>query len=195
MIMPYFIGLVGPSGSGKSAVADRLEQQGIVKRFRMDGYYKSENDCAKTSDGRTNYDVPESVDLDAIARDLSTLKQGRSVVVPVYHRATHRRIGEETFDPAPVVLAEGLFLFYPPALRELFDLRIWLDVPVTLTRARRAQRQQNGFNLSYYNEVVVPGQVEFVLPTKQFAHEVIDGSRPFEEVVQCAKVICLNFKK
>lgn len=180
---PFFIGLVGPSGSGKSSLADTLAQEGLVKRFRMDAYYKSVADCPKTPDGKTNYDVPESLDLDQMYQDLVALKQERSIMIPLYSRGEHKRIGEEEFTPAKVLLVEGLFLYNDSRIRELFDLRLWIEAGCEVTKSRRAQRQQQTFDERYYEEVVLDGQRKFVEPMKQYAHVVIDGCEPFEEVV------------
>ncbi len=186
---PFFIGLVGPSGSGKSSLADALEQEGIIKRFRMDAYYKSVADCPKTVDGKTNYDVPESLDLDQMYEDLVALKHGSAVMIPLYSRGEHRRIGEEEFLPADVLLVEGLFLYNDARIRELFDLRLWLEADCSLTKSRRAQRQQQTFDERYYDEVVLDGQRRFVEPMKQYAHVIIDGCEPVEHVVKKTKEI------
>ncbi|MBI5369973.1 AAA family ATPase [Candidatus Uhrbacteria bacterium] len=186
-MISFFIGLVGPSGSGKSTLADAIEKEGVAKRFRMDAYYKSFEACPKTPDGRANYDVPESLDLERLYKDLCALKRGETITMPVYDRAQERPVGTELFSPVPVLLIEGLFLYNEPRIRDLIDLRLWIEAPEALIKSRRADRQGSTFDEAYYTHVVCEGQRRYVEPMRRFAKVVLDGSEPTEVVAARAK--------
>ena len=171
---PFFIGLSGISGAGKSTLADHLEAQGGVKRFRFDAYYKTTADCPKLPDGRPHWDLPESLYLEEMHEALSDLRNGHDILLPVYNRAVNDRVGTVLYQPAPVIFVEGLQLFSHEPTRNMFDLRLWLEVPEDVALARRLQRQPD-YDTEYHWSVAAPAHREHVLPLKQHAHEIING--------------------
>ena len=178
---PILIGLAGLSGAGKSTLADHLETQGGVKRFRFDAYYKTAQDCPKLADGRSHWDLPESLYLDEVYQALEELREGNDIFLPLYNRRLCRRIGSLLFKTAPVVFVEGLQLFSDPRIRQLFDLRLWLDVDEQTALARRLERQPH-YDVEYHRTVALPAAREIVVPLKKYAHAVIDGSGSIREV-------------
>ena len=189
---PLLIGLAGITGAGKSTLADHLEAQGGVKRFRVDAYYKNDTDCPKLEDGRPHWDLPESLHLEELYAALSELREGREIFLPVYDRGQNKRIGTTLFEPRPVIFAEGLQIFSEPRTRNLFDLRLWLDVPEEIATQRRVQRQPN-YDLAYHYAVALPAQRRDVLPFKQFAHAVLDGTKSIREVTGDADTVLRKF--
>jgi len=189
---PLFIGLAGLSGAGKSTLADHLESQGGVKRFRFDAYYKSAKDCPQLPDGRPHWDLPESLYLDEMYQALVGLRQGDDVFLPIYNRRLCDRTGHMLFKPAPVVFVEGMQLFADERIRDLFDLRLWLDIDEETALARRLERQPD-YDVEYHRTIALPAQREFVAPLKKYAHGIIDGGQSVKTVVETADDIIARF--
>ena len=179
---PFLIGLAGLSGAGKSTLADHLEAQGGVKRFRLDAYYKDECECPQIN-GRPHWDLPGSLHMDRVAEALRDLQEGNDIFLPIYSRRENRQTGQMLFQAAPVIFAEGLMLFSDARLRELFDLRLWLEVTEEIALQRRLQRQPD-YDLNYYRNVALPAAREFVAPHRSLAQEIIDGTQTMNEVAE-----------
>lgn len=185
---PFFIGLTGISGAGKSTLVDYLESQGGVKRFRFDAYYKTAADCPKLADGRPNWDLPESLYLDEVYDALVQLKDGQDLLIPLYDRGRCDRVGHILFKNAPVIFVEGLHVFAQERLRELFDLRLWLDVSEQEALTRRLQRQPL-YDRDYHWSIAVPAHRKHVLPLRDVAHYVINGMQSVKNVVEETEAI------
>jgi uridine kinase len=177
---PFLIGLSGLSGAGKSTLAEHLEGQGGVKRFRFDAFYKDESECPKINN-RPHWDLPESLRLDEAYEALRELKQGNEIWLPLYNRKENRRVGRTVYEPFPIIFAEGLMLFSDQRIRELFDLRLWLEVSEEEALRRRLERQPD-YDTEYHWKVAAPAAREFSVPYRASASVVIDGSPPFPEV-------------
>lgn len=189
---PFFIGLTGISGAGKSTIADHLQAQGGVRRFRFDSYYKTEADCPKLESGLPNWDLPESLYLNEVHNDLLDLKEGNSIFLPIYNRGKNSRTGSVLYNPAPVIFIEGLHIFSDENIRNLLDLRLWLDVPEEVALQRRLKRQPN-YNIDYHWSVAVPAHREYVLPLKKYAHIIIDGRSSIIDVTNSVDTAVHNF--
>ncbi|MBI4437519.1 hypothetical protein HY631_01060 [Candidatus Uhrbacteria bacterium] len=188
----FLIGLAGLSGAGKSTLAEHLEAQGGVKRFRFDAYYKSKADCPKLADGRLHWDLPESLYLDEVYEALCELRQGHEVFLPIYNRRLCERTGHMLYKPAPVIFAEGLQLFSDPRIRELFDLRLWLEIDEETALERRLQRQPD-YDVQYHHAVALPAARATVMPLRAHAHGIIDGSQGVKTVAETADEIIRRF--
>lgn len=186
------IGLAGLSGAGKSTLVDHLEAQGGVKRFRFDAYYKTAKDCPKLPDGRPHWDLPESLYLDEIYEALAELKAGNDIFLPIYNRRLCDRTGRMLYKPAPVIFVEGLQLFADERVRELLDLRLWLDIDEETALIRRLQRQPD-YDVEYHRTIALPAQREHVVPLKRFAHGIIDGSQSIKTVTETTDEMIQRF--
>ena len=186
------IGLAGLSGAGKSTLVDHLEAQGGVKRFRFDAYYKTAHDCPKLPDGRPHWDLPESLYLDEIYEALAELKNGNDIFLPIYNRQLGDRTGRMLFKPAPVLFVEGMQLFADERVRNLLDLRLWLDIDEETALARRLLRQPD-YDVEYHRTVALPAQRDHVVPLKRFAHGIIDGSQSIKTVAETTDEIIRRF--
>jgi uridine kinase len=134
------IGIVGASGSGKTTVAQELaELAGNASLMSQDNYYISlPNDVDSKG---WNFDDPAVIDLEHLARDLAALKRGKTVEGPQYIFSTHKRAPDTvTLKPAPVIIVEGLFLFLPESLRKVFDLKVFINLPLEVCLERRVAR-------------------------------------------------------
>ncbi|MFA7369168.1 MAG: uridine-cytidine kinase [Kiritimatiellales bacterium] len=172
---PRIIGIVGASGSGKTTVAQELaELTGNASLMSQDNYYISLPDHIDARDW--NFDDPAVIDLEHLARDLAALKRGETVEGPRYIFSTHKRAPEPvTLKPAPVIIIEGLFLFLPESLRSVFDLKIFIDVPLEICLERRVARDvvERGRTAEIirqrWAEQVEPMYRKYVEPTRVFA--------------------------
>ncbi len=189
---PFLIGLSGLSGAGKSTLAEYLEAQGGVKRFRFDAYYKSKVDCPKLDDGRPHWDLPESLYLDEVYEVLRELKAGNDIFLPIYNRRLCERTGKMLYKISPVIFVEGLQLFFDTRIRELFDLRLWLEVDEQTALARRLLRQPD-YDVDYHRTVALPAQRELVMPLRLHAHGIIDGSQSIKTVTETADEMIRRF--
>lgn len=190
---PFLIGLSGLSGAGKTTLAEHLEQQGGIKRFRFDAFYKDENECPKIGN-RPHWDLPESLHLDQAFEALSELKKGNEIWLPLYSRKENKRVGQTIYEPFPIIFAEGLMLFSDERIRELFDLRLWLEVSEEEALRRRLERQPD-YDVEYHWKVAVPAAREFSLPHRAAANVVIDGSVSFSKVADQTDKILHKFLK
>jgi len=189
---PIFIGLAGLSGAGKSTLVDHLEAQGGVKRFRLDAYYKTAEDCPKLPDGRPHWDLPESLYLNEVLEALTDLRDGSDIFLPIYNRRLCDRTGQVLYKPAPVIFVEGLQLFANAAIRELFDLRLWLDIDEETALERRLQRQPD-YDVEYHRKIALPAQRQHVAPLRTHAHGIIDGRQSVKTVAETTDQIIQQF--
>jgi len=198
MKRPLIVGIAGGSGSGKTTLANGLCK--LTSRFgsvviSQDDYYLGLPEGV--SPDEYNFDSPEALDLDGLAKDLEVLKAEKVVKMPVYDFVLHRRAltGKDVW-PVPVVIVEGLFIFASMALREVFDLRFFVDVPAEerlIRRVRRDTRERGRSEDEIFEQwkmQVEPMYVTHTLPTRQFADFVLDLPRP-DDLVYCENVVAM----
>lgn len=183
MKKPVIIGIVGASGSGKTTVArDLADALKNTCFLSQDNYYR---DLPDDVDSKVwNFDDPAGIDLEHLARDLSALKRGESIEQPQYIFSTHRRAEETTLiHPAPIIVVEGLFLFSTPELRDVFDFKIYIDVPQTVCLDRRIARdcvergRTEEMIRQRWAEQVEPMFTKHIEPTQKFA-DFVTASAP-----------------
>jgi len=170
----YLVGIAGGSGSGKTslmrALRDRLPA-GSVCMMSQDDYYLPLAQQTVDPNGRVNFDLPEGIDLNALVRDLQLLVAGETLV------RTEYTFNQEEKEPtvleiasAPIILVEGLFVLHHAPLRELFDLRVFIEAPEETQLQRRLRRDEleRGYgseDVRYqWNNHVMPAYREFLLP-------------------------------
>ncbi|GAA5214029.1 uridine kinase [Corallincola platygyrae] len=174
------ISITGPSGSGKTTFAKELHQAICENRsvilLSEDNYYKANTCLTEEQKNNRNYDHPSAFDHKLLEKHLKQLKAGDSVKSPIYCYKTHQR-KERTVElrPADFIIVEGIMLLNKQYLRELFDLKVFMDVPLDICLLRRIQRDINerGRTLNsvaqQYLETVRPMHNEFIKPQKNFA--------------------------
>ena len=179
----FAIGVAGGTGSGKTTVSRRIWE--AVGRERIaylqhDNYYKDQSHLSPEDRARTNYDHPDSLESSLMVRHLRELRAGRPVDIPVYDFAVHNRSKETLrIHPAKVVLVEGILIFAEPALRELMDMRIFVDTDADIRFIRRLRRDmvERGRSLDstvkQYLGTVRPMHMEFVEPSKRYADIIV----------------------
>jgi uridine kinase len=180
---PYFIGVAGGSGSGKTTVSRRIcEMVGNehIAYLQHDAYYNDHSHLAPSERALVNYDHPDSLDTGLFVEHLALLRSGQSVDVPTYDFSTHAR-GIETVhvEPARIVLVEGILIFVEKSLRELLDMRIYVDTDADIRFIRRLRRDMNERERSLdsvvqqYMGTVRPMHMEFVEPSKRYADIIV----------------------
>ena len=180
----YVIGIAGGSGSGKSTFAARLREQfpDSVALISCDNYYKAHDDIPLEERRLLNYDAPESLEFDLMVSHLQALKRGEAVDCPVYDFALHNRSDKILrIDPRPVIIVDGILILSDPALRQTFDLRIYVDADADERILRRAKRdmETRGRRIdditAQYLSTVKPMHEQYVEPSKKYADLIVVG--------------------
>lgn len=180
---PLVIGIAGGTGSGKTTVANViLERVGAqnIALLPHDAYYKDLKDLPRAQRDLINFDHPDSLETEQLVQHLKTLRQWCPVDVPVYDFTTHTRTDRTLrIEPQPVILVEGILIFAEPALREMFDVKIFVDTAPDIRFIRRLQRDilERGRTVEsvihQYQTTVRPMHLEFVEPSKRHADVII----------------------
>ena len=176
-----FIGIAGGTGSGKTTLTKHLAQRfgSDISVVHHDNYYKRQN---RPFEERClqNYDHPDAFDTDKMVEDLKRLKAGEEIHCPVYDYSIHNRTDETlAVSPAPVVIVEGILIFQDKALRDLLDIKIFVETDADVRILRRAQRdvEERGRSLTsvinQYLTTVKPMHEQFVEPSRKFADIVV----------------------
>jgi uridine kinase len=180
---PLTIGIAGGTGSGKTTVArailDRVGADHIAI-IPHDAYYKDLTALAPGLRAQINFDHPDSLDTPLLIDHLRQIRAGQSIDLPVYDFKTHNRTPQTIrIDPKSVVMVEGILIFMEPVLRELLDIKIFVDTDADIRFIRRLQRDiaERGRSsesvIRQYLETVRPMHLEFVEPSKRYADVII----------------------
>ncbi|MET3574694.1 uridine kinase [Bhargavaea ullalensis] len=180
---PLIIGIAGGSGSGKTSVTRSIYN--VVKEHSVvviehDYYYKDQSHLAFEERLKTNYDHPFAFDTDLLIEHINELLEGRPVNRPVYDYALHSRSDKtECIEPKEVIILEGILVLDDARLRELMDIKLFVDTDADLRIIRRIQRDINERGRSIdsvidqYLSVVRPMHNQFIEPTKRYADVII----------------------
>lgn len=176
------IGIAGGSGSGKTTLMNN-----IVERFKdnitvlsHDSYYRRHDDMTYEERCKLNYDEPAALETDLMVRHLDQLRRGEAIDCPVYDFTVHNRSDETTrIEPRKVIIVEGILIFENRELRDLMDIRIFVDTDADIRLCRRVKRDVNKRGrslesvLSQYQETVKPMYEKYVEPSKKNAHILV----------------------
>ena len=175
------IGITGGSGSGKSTIVRKISE--VCPDFvfiPQDNYYRSAVFVNNSNITAYNFDHPDAFDMELLHKHLSDLKQGKGIDMPQYDFVHHCRMKETIhMESAPLIIVEGLMVLFDPGIRDLLDLKIYVDTPDDIRFIRRLLRDINerGRTLDsvvkQYLEVVRPGHASFIEPTKEYADLII----------------------
>ncbi|QEG21851.1 uridine kinase [Mariniblastus fucicola] len=191
----FVIAIAGASGSGKSSLAHRLEQElqpwFSVSVLNEDAYYRKQDGLTLSERKQTNYDHPNAIEESLLVEQLQELKAGKSVSVPVYDYTTHDR-SDATVEvgPCQILIVEGILLLHREAVREIVDLAVYIDVPESVCLERRIKRDvaQRGRTresvLAQYEKTVGPMYRQFVAPSKIYADLVVENDSNRETAIE-----------
>lgn len=183
MRKPIIIGVTGGTGSGKTTVTRKIiEEFGDVSLayIPQDAYYKDQSHLSMDERVLTNYDHPFAFDNDLLSEHIRQLLDGQAVQMPVYDFTQHNR-AEETIrvEPKEVIIIEGILIFSDKELRDLMDIKVFVDTDDDIRIIRRIKRDmaERGRSLDsiidMYTSIVKPMHEQFIEPTKKFADIII----------------------
>ncbi|MEZ5105116.1 MAG: uridine kinase [Draconibacterium sp.] len=177
------IGIAGGTGSGKTTVVRKIQKQfpkGEVNILSHDSYYYDSKHLSLEERRKKNFDHPDSIEFDLMVEHVKLLKQGIPIHEPTYSFITCTR-GEETrlIQPREVLIIEGILCLGHPALRDLMDIKVFVDCDSDIRLSRVIQRdiQERGRDinevLARYEKTVRPSHLQFIEPTKHFADIIV----------------------
>ena len=182
-LAPVIIGIAGGSGSGKTTVALRVRETCPDKTIRIihhDSYYHDNSGLSLAERAKINYDHPKAFETNLLVEHLGALRRGEAVDIPRYDYASHSRLPEaDRCEPADIIFVEGILVLESKILRQLMDIRLFVDVDADERVLRRLRRdtQDRGRTvdsvIQQYLEVVRPMHLQFVWPSKRYAHLII----------------------
>ena len=183
------IGIAGGTGSGKTTLMNNLIQRfgDVVTVLSHDNYYKRRDELTYEERSRINYDEPDALETDLMAYHLDQLRHGQAIDCPVYDFTQHNRSNDTIrIVPKKVIIVEGILIFENEALRNLMDIRIFVDTDADVRLCRRIKRDVNKRGrtlesvLQQYQETVKPMHEKYVEPSKKYANLVVlEGGKNF----------------
>jgi len=176
-------GVAGGTGSGKTTVAQRiLERVGTenVAFVPHDAYYRDLSHLSLPARDEVNFDHPDTLETSLMVKQLEQLREGLAINIPVYDFKTHARTTETVrIEPAPIILVEGILIFAELQVRNLCDVRLFVDTDADIRLIRRLKRdiRERGRTfesvIEQYMATVRPMHIEFVEPSKRYADIII----------------------
>ncbi len=182
---PLLVGIVGPSGSGKSTLCQFLKQSEPEKyeHIKLDNYFK-DPDTFPMKEGFRNWELPTNLKFDELIKDLEILRNGQEVHTKTFPKKAGVSPEPLTLTPKPVILVEGFMLFKEPRLKEILDLKIFLDIPPDKMLERRAIRFGADHISDYDTKVAIPEFLEYGITQKEDADHIVDATKEQPEVIE-----------
>ena len=176
------IGIAGGTGSGKTTLMNNImtEFEGMVTVLSHDNYYKRHDELTFEERSGLNYDEPNAIETSLMVEHLIQLRNGQAIDCPVYDFTRHNRSDETIrLEPKPVIIVEGILIFENEPLRQLMDIRLFVDTDADVRLCRRIKRDvtKRGRTLesvlAQYQATVKPMHEKYVEPSKKYANLVI----------------------
>lgn len=181
---PFFIGITGGSGSGKTALAKELKKHFKKKAsiFHIDNYQKFEGRLPKIY-GMKNWDHPKSIDWNRLLKDLVSLKKNKVISIKSRDQEKLKRTKEIVFIPSKIIIIEGYLLFHKAPVRNLLDFCVYLET----NNKTRIKRRTKFKNAKYIKKILLPMHYKYIEPMRKFANLILDTEK--YSVKQCCKQI------
>lgn len=183
MKKPIVIGITGGTGSGKSTIAREIYESFNEKNITIieqDSYYKDQSNLEPEERVKTNYDHPKAFDNDLLIEHIKSLVAGESIEKPIYDFSIHNRVKETiTVEPNQIIIVEGILIFENEKLRDLMDIKIFVDTDADVRIVRRIVRDINERGrtlesvINQYLTMVRPMHLQFTEPSKRYADLII----------------------
>ncbi|NVK52826.1 MAG: uridine kinase [Flavobacteriaceae bacterium] len=196
------IGIAGGTGSGKTTVVNKIIKElptDEVCVISQDSYYNTTNNLSYEERTKINFDHPRAIDFDLIIKHLKELKAGKTIEQPVYSFVTHNRTKDVIIThPRKVVIVEGILIFNSEALRDLFDIKIFVHADTDERLIRRIRRDINERGrdvsevLSRYQDTLKPMHQQFIEPTKNYADIIIPNDRHNNVAIDIVRTVISN---
>jgi uridine kinase len=198
MLKPIFIGIAGGSGSGKTTLADKIKKfanqsldSKIVDIIYTDYYYKRQDHLSPNERAKTNYDHPEALEFDLLAKHLDLLQSGKIADLPVYDFSKHTRTDRIVhFSPCPIIIVEGILALYPEILRKYYIYSVFVDTSDQLRLDRRIKRDivERGRTkesvIEQWNDTVQPMFLKYSYESRKYANQIISSDEITDEIAQ-----------
>lgn len=190
MSKPYIIGVSGGSGSGKTTIINLIRKSFSIEDVcvvSQDDYYRKREEQQVDDNGVSNFDLPHSIRIDDFVHDVNNLIKGNTITIPKY--TFNNSLAQEeniTLQSAPIIIIEGLFVFHFDKLRELMDLKVFVDASDVVKVKRRILRDQVERNyplddvLYRYEHHVLPAYLKYIHPFRSYADIVINNEESYE---------------
>lgn len=179
---PLFVGIAGGTGSGKTTVAHKIASYfgSSCAIIAHDSYYRDQSDLEMKERVKTNYDHPDSLETTLLIEHLKSLKQGKKVTIPTYDFTQHNRAKNTILiSPKKIILVEGILLYENETLRNLMDIKLFVDTDADIRLGRRIARdiKERGrtleFSLNQYLTMSRPMYLAFGEPSKKYADIIL----------------------
>ncbi len=199
---PYIVGITGGSASGKTMFLKSLLNAFTAEEISLvsqDNYYKPRHEQPVDENGVYNFDTPFSIDFELYAQHIKDLRNGKQVLKQEYTFNNPNVLPKTlTFHPAPVIVVEGIFVFYFPEIAHLLDLKVFIDAAEHIKLKRRIVRDKDerGYDLEdvlyRYEKHVMPTYEKYIAPFKSDADIIVPNNLHFEKGLEMLTVFLKN---